>query len=138
MNKIVYYFRWYFPRAEVKAVLNSLREESRKFSRNFAFERIKFITEACIRDPYTWSFTKNALKSNSPEAVWLTLMAIVCESEIRSGRFHVYRGVVNMEGESIMALHAIISAHLGVKKAWSGEQYVKNRMRIKSFMKEAG
>ena len=129
-----------FPPAEVKVCLRALEEVKPLFSKllfsDAVLQRVRALMLERNSKPHLLKAIYEA--KNSPRDVVLYAIVQQCKLLLSSGNYHVYRGVLSMEGRDIHAIFGIALDELVKNGFGNEEQAAEQRAELRQLIKDVG
>lgn len=127
-----------FKSKEAKAVLGVLDELGYKFDNN-AYQMVRSVIEKSM-EKYPESYIKLLKSGKSPREVVLTFVSNISGDFVESGRFHIYRGVLNdlSEGPDLLKLFDYSTDELQQIGAFTEDYANKQKLELRECIKQVG
>jgi len=109
------FVRKYMAPVEVKLVLSALAEETQRIKYNPTWCQNTWIgagaatvTPRVVEDILRWAkpIKEDIHNGKLPRALMLFMMMNVARDYLASGRFHIYRGTLSMQGDGVRAINS--------------------------------
>ena len=131
---------------EVSACIKAVEDLRPLFTDTFAKQNLLISADSVLSQLESRIISPDARKlllssieaGNSPRDVILYAIAQMAKSLLGSGQFHVYRGILNMEGTAIRAAFYIAIDELLKSGILNREQAAAERAEVEAAIKQAG